>query len=124
MKKIILLVLISTSCTICYSQTPTRSKTVSARTTEQVNLEKKKTELTKLLNQLNKQLNLAKEMMNTVQAKQQALTDYMKDLESQDKMGNFEMQDLMSKFNQAESTASAILKKASDTNKGIIGRIN
>ena len=46
-----------------------------------------------------------------------------KDLESQDKLGNFEIQDLMSRFNQAATLASSILKKADDTASSVIGKI-
>ncbi len=47
----------------------------------------------------------------------------MKDLEAQDKLGNFEIQDLMSQYNQAETLASSVQKKADDTNNGIAGKI-
>ena len=47
----------------------------------------------------------------------------VKELESQDKLGNFEIQTLMSSFNQSETLASSVLKKASDTNSGVIGKI-
>jgi len=46
-----------------------------------------------------------------------------KSLENQDKLGNFEIQRLMSSFNQAETLASSVLKKLSDTNSGVIGKI-
>jgi predicted nucleic acid-binding Zn-ribbon protein len=47
----------------------------------------------------------------------------LKDLEAQDKMGNFEIQDLMSRFNQAETLASNVLKKRDDTANAVIGKI-
>ncbi|MEM7745911.1 MAG: hypothetical protein AAF409_19595 [Pseudomonadota bacterium] len=40
-----------------------------------------------------------------------------------DKLGNFEIQDLMSRFNQAETLASSVQKKDSDTKNAIIGKI-
>ena len=43
-----------------------------------------------------------------------------KDLQSQDKLGNFEIQSLMSNFNQAQTTASSVTKKADDTGNSII----
>jgi hypothetical protein len=46
-----------------------------------------------------------------------------KDLQNEDKLGNFEIQRLMSSFNQAETLASSVLKKLSDTNSGVIGKI-
>jgi hypothetical protein len=33
----------------------------------------------------------------------------IKDLESQDKLGNFEIQDLMARFNQSETLASSVV---------------
>jgi len=51
------------------------------------------------------------------------LDDAMKQLESQDRMGNFEIQRLMSDFNQAETLASSVMKKLDDTNTGVIGKI-
>lgn len=47
----------------------------------------------------------------------------MKDLESQDKLGNFEIQDLMSRYNQAETLASSVQKKKDDTANSIIQKI-
>jgi predicted nucleic acid-binding Zn-ribbon protein len=47
----------------------------------------------------------------------------LKELESQDKMGNFEIQDLMSQFNQAETLASSVMKKRDDTANSVIGKI-
>lgn len=49
--------------------------------------------------------------------------DLVKDLESQDKLGNFEIQDLMSNFNQAETLASSVKKKLDDTINAIISKI-
>jgi hypothetical protein len=46
-----------------------------------------------------------------------------KSLESQDKLGNFEIQTMMSSLNQAETLASSVLKKMSDTTSGIINKI-
>jgi uncharacterized membrane-anchored protein YhcB (DUF1043 family) len=51
------------------------------------------------------------------------LDDAMKDLQSQNRLGNFEIQRLMSAFNQAETLASNIQKKADDTANAIISRI-
>ena len=49
--------------------------------------------------------------------------DTLEDLESQDKLGNFEIQDLMSRFNQAETLASSVLKKQDDTKNAVIGKV-
>ena len=49
--------------------------------------------------------------------------DVLEDLESQDKLGNFEIQDLMSRFNQAETLASSVLKKQDDTKNAVIGKV-
>ena len=46
-----------------------------------------------------------------------------KELEAQDKLGNFEIQDLMSRYNQAETLASNVIKKRDDTANTIIGKI-
>jgi hypothetical protein len=46
-----------------------------------------------------------------------------KGLENHDKLGNFEIQDLMSRYNQAETLASSVLKKLNDTNSAVIGKI-
>ncbi len=48
----------------------------------------------------------------------------MKDLESQDKMGNFEIQDLMSTYNQAEQLESQVMKKKRDSEKSILEKID
>lgn len=42
---------------------------------------------------------------------------------SQARMGNFEIQDLMSRYNQAETLASSVRKKSSDTAAGVTGKI-
>ena len=42
---------------------------------------------------------------------------------SRARMGNFEIQRLMSSYNQAETLASSVLKKSSDTAAGVIGKI-
>jgi hypothetical protein len=49
--------------------------------------------------------------------------DAMKDLESQDKLGNFEIQRLMSDYNEAQALASSVKRKADDTNSSVIGKI-
>ena len=46
-----------------------------------------------------------------------------KGLEAQDRLGNFEIQNLMSRYNQAETLASSIQKKADDTASAVIGKI-
>ena len=48
----------------------------------------------------------------------QSLEMTFKNLEAQDRMGNFEIQRLMSAFNQAETLASNVQKKADDTVSG------
>ena len=47
----------------------------------------------------------------------------LKDLESQDKMGNFEIQQLMSNYNQAETLAKNIAEKAACVADSIIQKI-
>ena len=47
----------------------------------------------------------------------------LRELESQDKLGNFEIQDLMSQYNQVEQLASNIQKKRDDTATALIGKI-
>jgi len=46
-----------------------------------------------------------------------------KGLEARDRLGNFEIQNLMSRYNQAETLASSVQKKADDTASGVIGKI-
>jgi hypothetical protein len=46
-----------------------------------------------------------------------------KGLEAQDRLGNFEIQNLMSRYNQAETLASSVQKKADDTASAVIGKI-
>jgi bacteriocin-like protein len=46
-----------------------------------------------------------------------------KGLEAQDRLGNFEIQRLMSSFNQAETLAASVQKKADDTASAVIGKI-
>lgn len=50
------------------------------------------------------------------------LDDAMKELESQDRMGNFEIQRLMSAFNQAETLSSNVQKKLDDTHNAVISK--
>ena len=52
-----------------------------------------------------------------------AFSQTLKDLEAEDKLGNFEIQTLMSAYNQAETLASAILKKRNETSQSIISKI-
>ena len=40
-----------------------------------------------------------------------------------DKLGNFEIQRLMSSYNQAETLASSVQKKANDTANAVVGKI-
>lgn len=49
--------------------------------------------------------------------------DKAKELDPQDKLGNFEIQDLMSRYNQAETLASNVMKKRDDAANGLIGKI-
>lgn len=60
---------------------------------------------------------------SVLDAIRKGLDGKMKDLESQDKLGNFEIQDLMSSYNQAETLASSVLKKSDDTANSVIGKI-
>jgi bacteriocin-like protein len=46
-----------------------------------------------------------------------------KGLEGRDRLGNFEIQNLMSRYNQAETLASSVQKKADDTASAVIGKI-
>jgi len=65
---------------------------------------------------------LAADQLNGVSGGR-GLFAHAKSLESHDKLGNFEIQDLMSRYNQAETLASSVLKKLNDTAGGIIGKI-
>ena len=47
----------------------------------------------------------------------------LKDLESQDQLSTFEINDLMNRYNQAETLASAVRKKADCTGSAIISKI-
>ncbi|MEZ5891793.1 MAG: hypothetical protein R3C58_01395 [Parvularculaceae bacterium] len=60
---------------------------------------------------------------NSIEALRKAFEEKLKDLESEDKLGNFEIQDLMSRYNQSETLASSVQKKKDDTEKSIINKI-
>ncbi len=47
----------------------------------------------------------------------------LKELETKDRLGNFEIQDLMSTYNETETRASSVLKKADDTKNAVIQKI-
>lgn len=51
------------------------------------------------------------------------LSEKLKELEAEDRLGNFEIQDLMSRFNQAETLASSVTKKRDDTANAVISKI-
>lgn len=59
----------------------------------------------------------------SAEALRKKFDDMMKDLEAKDRMGNFEIQRLMSSYNQAETLASSVQKKADDTQSATIGKI-
>jgi hypothetical protein len=59
----------------------------------------------------------------TVDELRKKFDNMTKDLEAQDRMGNFEIQRLMSTYNQAETLASSVKKKADDTANSTIGKI-
>jgi hypothetical protein len=61
--------------------------------------------------------------LSQLERARKAFEDAMKDLESQDKLGNFEIQDLMSAYNQMETLASTVAKKLDDTINCILNRI-
>ncbi len=63
------------------------------------------------------------EAMSQTVGGQRQFEDLIKDLESQDKLGNFEIQDLMSRFNQAQTLSSSVLKKQDSTKNGTISKI-
>jgi hypothetical protein len=52
------------------------------------------------------------------------LEQELKDLEAQERLANFEIQRLMSQYNQAEQTASSILKKKREVDSNVIRKIN
>lgn len=61
---------------------------------------------------------------DAIDALRSRLEDAQKTLESEDKLDNFEIQVLMSRFNQAATTASAVKKKAADTENAVIQKIS
>lgn len=62
-------------------------------------------------------------LRKSLQSLKAKLEGALKDLESEDKLGNFEIQDLMSRFNQSETLASSVQKKTDDTASGIISKV-
>lgn len=66
---------------------------------------------------------LTKRNQKAVDRLRAAFKDAIKDLESDDKMGNFEIQDLMSRFNQAQTLGSKVQKKKDDTEAYVISNI-
>jgi hypothetical protein len=58
-----------------------------------------------------------------VAALREAFQNRSKELEAGDKLDNFEIQDLMSKYNQAETTSSAVKKKIEDTHNAVASKI-
>lgn len=59
----------------------------------------------------------------SAQAVKDAMANKEKDYQNENKLGNFEIQGLMSDLNEAQTLASSVLKKLSETNTGVIGKI-
>lgn len=72
---------------------------------------------------IKRHLTVARRQSATLRKALESLEGKMKDLESQDKLGNFEIQDLMSSYNQAETLASNLLKKRDDTANAVIAKL-
>jgi hypothetical protein len=52
-----------------------------------------------------------------------AINNSSQQLQSQDKLGNTKIQTLMSNYNEAQSLMSSVLKKSSDAQSAMIGKI-
>ena len=129
MKKILFAALFIVAGLIGTGQNPTTIKPASDQAKLEVinkkaKLDKMKIEMKELLAQYNKQLNAAQATMSKIESIRKDLTNTMKDLESQDKLGNFEIQDLMSQYNQSETMAGNVLKKVSDSKNAVVKKIN
>lgn len=78
---------------------------------------------TKMNDTIKRNLSGARRSVEQLRKSLDKLSEKIKDLESNEKLGNFEIQDLMSRYNQAETLASNVLKKRDDTASSIIGKI-
>ena len=83
-------------------------------------LSKHKSEITRLYNEYEKQ---AKKTEYAMARLKKQLEAAVKEIESQDRMGNFQIQDLMSQYNQAETLSSSIRKKMEDAKNGVISKL-
>ena len=81
---------------------------------------KHKTEIARLYNEYEK---LTKKTEDAMARLKKQLEAAMKDLESQDRMGNFEIQRLMSTYNQAETQSSDVRKKMEETKNAVISKL-
>ena|SRR5687767_1845417 len=79
-----------------------------------------KAEITRLYNEY---VTLSKKTEDAMTRLKKQLESAMKDLESQDRMGNFEIQRLMSTYNQAETHSSDVRKKLEETKNGVISKL-
>jgi hypothetical protein len=119
MKKIILTsMLMLTGILFLDAQVTTNAKTNSLSSTAKLNQYKK--EINFLFGKIEKQFKEDQAAMDQLKLK---LEQAMKELETQDKMGNFEIQTLMSTYNQAEQLRSSILKTITDTKNAVIQKI-
>jgi hypothetical protein len=85
-----------------------------------------KKELREQIQKIHEQMartNDANEKRATVEMKEK-IEQTLKDLENQENQMNFEIQKLMARYNQAEQTASSLLKKKQDTDSSTIRKIH
>ena len=129
MKKMLFTIAFSLCCFLCFAQLPAQTKqkvnkNVAITNSQKAKLQNLHTQLTKLLDAQLVQLKQAEANASKIEELRRKLDQAQKEAQSEDKLGNFEIQRLMSSFNEAQTLASSILKKASDTNTGVIGKIN
>ncbi len=125
MKKIIFLAIFGMACFRSEAQVD-KVKPVKAAVgpvDDRAKLEKQKTELKQLLDKVNIQLAELQKNADRIEAIRKEMDKKMKELESQDKLGNFEIQDLMSRYNQAETLSSNVQKKLKDTHDAVINKL-
>jgi hypothetical protein len=131
MNKIFITAVFSLCCFICFAQQPgtPKQKAINntikpAATTQKVKIQSLNTKLLKLLDAQAAQLKQAEANAAKIEELRKELEKTQKEIEAEDRLGNFEIQRLMSAFNQMETLASNVLKKSSETSKGVIGKID
>ncbi len=116
MKKILFFMIFLLGYGISHGQPTTTVKTTQTKPS----LVSLKSDILTLQKQYDQQIKSAEETAEKLKVK---LNEAMKDLQSQDKLGNTEIQHLMSNYNEAQTTLSSIQKKRDDAINAVISKI-